>query len=673
MDKNSKDWQDEKNYLNRTQKAIDTKVSNILQHINNRRDIVEELKTQYFHEKYTHEMDKGDDASLFGRIDDFMLFANEQIDLATTLQKRKAQPYFGRIDFLQKSETMPIYIGLSTIDDDKNYYVFDWRAPVGELFYNFGKGPAHYDTPQGEVNGEITLKRQYEITNGELCEVYDVDQNIFDEYLQKILSHINTQQLHNIASTIQAEQNEIIRDILHDIVVVQGCVGSGKTTVALHRIAYMLYKLPNLKSDNILIFSPNELFFSHISGVLPELGEQNTRTAVFAYFVQRLLKLTTRVENMDEFVVRFNNADNVVKQQILAKLDVCMHQKICDWTKQYTNNLNFTKGFKLRKRIFSTEMLNKFLHQDTQELRLLDKIDALHAKIMQQCKLDEKFSDKLRDELVGRLSATIEPEAMFNQFLSEQNLHVCNFDTVINFEDAVLLCLFFEAIKELNVNMDIKQVVFDEAQEYPMLFIDFVMRMFPHAQFSFYGDEAQCTTAGAVKNLTDILGLDAGYRSAKFYTLNHTYRSSEEIVEYANKLVGRDLHNAFRLKYGQPVEEILGFNVTSQIEPILNKIVAQNRSVGIICGSNKQALDIFEHLSPQHKACADVIINAKSTSQKQIQILPVTMSKGLEFDTVVVLPNEGVFKQEFGKQQNYIACTRAINKLYVLKEEKNEH
>lgn len=673
MDKNSKDWQDEKNYLNCTQKAIDTKVSNILQRINSRRDIVEELKTQYFHEKYTHEMDKGDDASLFGRIDDFMLFANEQIDLATMLEKRKAQPYFGRIDFLQKSETMPIYIGLSTIDDDKNYYVFDWRAPVGELFYNFGKGPAHYDTPQGEVNGEITLKRQYEITNGELCEVYDVDQNIFDEYLQKILSHINTQQLHNIASTIQAEQNEIIRDIMHDIVVVQGCVGSGKTTVALHRIAYMLYKLPNLKSDNILIFSPNELFFSHISGVLPELGEQNTRTAVFAYFVQRLLKLTTRVENMDEFVVRFNNADNVVKQQILAKLDVCMHQKICDWAKQYTNNLNFTKGFKLRKRIFSTEMLNKFLHQDTQELRLLDKIDALHAKIMQQCKLDEKFSDKLRDELVGRLSATIEPEAMFNQFLSEQNLHVCNFDTVINFEDAVLLCLFFEAIKELNVNMDIKQVVFDEAQEYPMLFIDFVMRMFPHAQFSFYGDEAQCTTAGAVKNLTDILGLDAGYRSAKFYTLNHTYRSSEEIVEYANKLVGRDLHNAFRLKYGQPVEEILGFNVTSQIEPILNKIVAQNRSVGIICGSNKQALDIFEHLNPQHKACADVIINAKSTSQKQIQILPVTMSKGLEFDTVVVLPNGGVFEQEFGKQQNYIACTRAINKLYVLKEEKNEH
>ena len=215
--------------------------------------------------------------------------------------------------------------------------------------------------------------------------------------------------------------------------------------------------------------------------------------------------------------------------------------------------------------------------------------------------------------------------------------------------------------------------MFVEAQEYPMLFIDFVMRMFPHAQFSFYGDEAQCTTAGAVKNLTDILGLDAGYRSAKFYTLNHTYRSSEEIVEYANKLVGRDLHNAFRLNYGHPVEEILGFNVTSPIGPILNKIVAQNRSVGIICGSNKQALDIFEHLNPQHKACADVIINAKSTSQKQIQILPVTMSKGVEFDTVVVLPNGGVFEQEFGNQQNYIACTRAINKLYVLKEEKNEH
>ena len=673
MDKSSKDWQDEQIYLQNTENAIDTKVNSILQHVNERRDIVEELKSQFFHEKYTHEMDNGDQASMYQRIDDFMLFANEQIDLATLLQRRKMQPYFGRVDFVQNNDRMPIYIGLSTIDDDKNYYVFDWRAPVGELFYNFGKGPAQYDSPQGVMSGQITLKRQYDIANGDLQDIYDVDQNIFDEYIQKILRHIHTQQLHNIASTIQREQNEIIRDTLHDVIVVQGCVGSGKTTVALHRIAYMLYKFPNLKSDNILLFSPNELFFSHVSGVLPELGEDNTRTAFFAYFVQRLLKLTTRVENMDEFVARYDSAQDDARQQILAKLDESMYQNIISWVRTYVDHIGFTRGFKLRKHVYSVGKLNKFLHEDTKDLRLLDKTDTLHAQIMKECKLNEMYSDKMYEEIVSRLSSTIDIQEMFNLFLSDSNLRTCNFDTVINFEDAVLLCLFYEALKELNVNMDIKQVVFDEAQEYPMLFIAFVMRMFPHAQFSFYGDDDQRTTAGAVHKLADILSLDAGYRSTHYYVLNHTYRSSEEIVEYSNKILGRDLHNAFRLKYGQPVEEIQSSNISKQIDDILDVLIKQNRSVGIICGDNKQALNIFDNLDPKYKVLTDIIINAKTTSLKQIQVLPITMAKGLEFDTAIVLPNGGVFNQEFGKQQEYIACTRAINKLYVIKEDKNEH
>ena len=668
MDKKSADFKNEQNYLLKTQKAIDAKIDLINKSLNERKDIVEELKNQFYSEQYTHEMDKGDKAAMFKRIDDFMMFANEQIDLTTKLSNRKNQPYFGRVDFKQKDGTMPIYVGLCTIDDNKDYYVFDWRAPVGELFYEFGKGKASYETPEGKQNGEIVLKRQYDIQNGKLNEVFDVDQHIFDEYLQKLLSNISSTQLHNIASTIQREQNEVIRDTKNDIIVVQGCVGSGKTTVALHRIAYMLYKIPELKSENIIIFSPNELFLSHISGVLPELGEENTHTATFSRFVQNLLNIETRIENMDEFVSRFEQMDEQTRKKILKKLDFAMHEKIVNFCEEYVNNLNFVSGFKLRKKVFSAEKLNKFLHSDTDELKLFEKLEELHQKIMKECKLDEKFSDKLRKELLARLNNKIGIKHIFNAFLKSQKLIKCSFETVLNFEDAILLCLLMENLTELDSKMDIKQVVFDEVQEYPLLFVDFVTRVFPHAQFSFYGDDAQQTTPGAVHSIKDLLKLTAGYRSAKYYELMHTYRSSEEIVEYSNKIIKKDLHNAFRLKYGQPVEELHSIDIFKQIDTILQKNIAKNRSIGIICGNNKQAIEIFESLNKNVKDKADLIINAKDSSIKQIQVLPVTLAKGLEFDTAIVVCTSGAFKSDFAVQHTYIACTRAINKLYVIKE-----
>ena len=158
MDKSSAEWKKEENYLEQTKQAIDKKVESITNNINSRKDIVEELKTQFYSEQYTHEMDTGDKAALFKRIDDFMLFANEQIDLSTKLLARKPKPYFGRVDFKQSDDTLKVYVGLSTIDDNKNYYVFDWRAPVSELFYEFGKGKASFESPQGEQKGEIVFK-----------------------------------------------------------------------------------------------------------------------------------------------------------------------------------------------------------------------------------------------------------------------------------------------------------------------------------------------------------------------------------------------------------------------------------------------------------------------------------------------------------------------------------
>lgn len=672
MNKKIKDWDNEVQYLNNTLLAIDKKIEHITKNVDAQKEIIEELKTQYYSEKSSHEMDRFDNAALFGRIDDMTSFTNEQIDQITDLMHRKSQPYFGRIDFVvSKEQPMPIYVGLRAIDDSKNYYVFDWRAPVGELFYEYGKGKASYETPHGVVKGEITLKRQYDISNGQLNGVYDVDQNIYDEYLQKLLSSISSSQLHNIASTIQREQNEIIRNIKDDIIVVQGCVGSGKTTVALHRIAYMLYKLNNLHSNNILLFSPNELFFSHISNVLPELGEQNTHTATFGRFVQKVLNIPNRIENMDEFVIRYENANKNAQKQILKKLNISSFESIKKFVEHYVDDLKFVKGFKLRGHTYTAGDLNKLLQQN-QGVKLFDRLNLVHQTIMQECKLGVNFAKQLYEEIIGRLNNTTDNVQIFNLYLKSQGYDECDFREVIKYEDAILLCLYNDCVRELRFDMDIKHIVFDEVQEYPLVFLDFVMRMFPHAQYSMYGDDAQCTTPGAVSSIKDILNLTSGYRTTHYYKLEHTYRSSEEIVEYTNNILGLDMHNAFRLKYGQPVEEIVSKNYLSNIQDILQKTVANNRSIGIICGDIKICREIYQSLNHTLKHNTGLIVNAKDSSIKQIQILPVTMSKGLEYDTLIVVSSGGVFDGEFGKNQLYIACTRAINKLYVLKQQKEK-
>ena len=669
MNKKIKDWDKEVEYLTKTEQAIDRKIAKITQNVDAQKDIAEELKTQYYAEKASREMDRYDNAALFGRIDDLMMFTNEQIDQITELKRRKNQPYFGRVDFAIKDDEhpMPIYVGLRTIDDSKNYYVFDWRAPVGELFYEYGKGDASYNSPQGTTKGKITLKRQYDISNATLKGVYDVDQNIYDEYLQKLLANISSTQLHNIASTIQREQNEIIRNLKDDIIVVQGCVGSGKTTVALHRIAYMLYKLDNLKSDNILLFSPNELFFSHISNVLPELGEQNTHTATFGRFVQNILGIPNRIENMDEFVARYENATKNGQKQILQKLKMNIKDEIKSFVYSYVNSLTFEKGFKLRGHVYTKEDLTNLLQKDANE-KLFARINILNQHIMTECKLGANFAKQLYQEIVSRLNKSIDNAQIFNLFMQSKGFLPCDFNGVIKYEDAILLCLYYECVQDLIVAMDIKQIVFDEVQDYPLLFIDFVMRLFPHAQYSMYGDDAQITTAGAMSSLKELSKLDSGYRTSHYYKLTHTYRSSEEIVEYTNKILNIDMHNAFRLKYGQPVEELVTKDTYKNLNSILQKTIPNNRSVGIICGDTKVARTIYQKLNYEYKQNTDLITNAKDAGIRQIQILPVTMAKGLEYDTIIVVSDGGVFDGEFGKNHLYIACTRAINKLYVIKK-----
>ena len=222
------------------------------------------------------------------------LLADKRLNRIRNLQHLADSAYFARVDFTEEGEdeTERIYIGRHTLYDEKDRtpMIYDWRAPISSIFYRFERGPVRFDAPAGEVRGVVSLKRQYEIRKGELLYFFDADVQISDDFLRRMLSENTSSRMKTIVETIQKEQDVVIRDSASDLLIVQGVAGSGKTSIALHRVAYLMYEgLQNrLNASDIVILSPNTLFESYISGVLPELGEQNITTLEFEEIAKKI-------------------------------------------------------------------------------------------------------------------------------------------------------------------------------------------------------------------------------------------------------------------------------------------------------------------------------------------------------------------------------------------------
>lgn len=221
------------------------------------------------------------------------------------LKKLLASPYFGRVDFLEEGSSYEdqVYIGISTlIDDDCEMVIYDWRAPICSLFYENEEGRASYKCPEGIIDGEINLKRQFGISKGKIDFMFNSSLKIDDDILQKTLSKNSDEKMKTIITSIQREQNKVIRDEDNSVLIVQGPAGSGKTSIALHRAAYILYKYSNknITSENVVIFSPNDIFNDYISGVLPELGENNVYQTTFMDYARNSFKSYLKIEDANE-------------------------------------------------------------------------------------------------------------------------------------------------------------------------------------------------------------------------------------------------------------------------------------------------------------------------------------------------------------------------------------
>ncbi|GAF06656.1 ATP-dependent DNA helicase [Paenibacillus pini JCM 16418] len=304
-------------------------------------------------------------------------------------------PYFGRIDFREqgREHTEPIYLGIASFldDDQETFLVYDWRAPVSSLYYDGAPGPAAYQTPEGEMFGTMELKRQFVIKEGKIDVMFDTGVTIGDELLQQVLSHSADNQMKSIVATIQREQNAVIRNDKSRMLVVQGAAGSGKTSAALQRVAYLLYKYrATLKADQVLLFSPNPLFNSYVSSVLPELGEENMMQTTFQAYLAHQLGKEFELEDVFAQMESILNAEegpwlNVKKASIFFKSSPAFLQIISKYTSLLEKKDMMFREIRFQGRlIISAETMKKKFYEYDPGIKLVNRIDLMKQWMLKE-------------------------------------------------------------------------------------------------------------------------------------------------------------------------------------------------------------------------------------------------------------------------------------------------
>ncbi|ACX65739.1 RNA polymerase recycling motor HelD [Paenibacillus sp. Y412MC10] len=310
-------------------------------------------------------------------------------------------PYFGRVDFLEDGMNLSeqIYIGVSSfIDEDgMNFLVYDWRTPIASLYYDHSPGAASYITPMGQISGRMELKRQYQIHNGQIRNMFDANLTIGDELLQQMLAKGADSQMKSIVSTIQREQNAIIRNDRSRLLIVQGAAGSGKTSAALQRVAYLLYKnRDSLKADQIVLFSPNPIFNSYVSSVLPELGEENMQQTTLQEYLEYWLGPSLRLEDpfdQIEYVLTAQSTPNYETrlQGIQYKASESFMKALQNYAQWLGREGMLFKGIRFRERdlITAEQMRTQFYSYDP-SLSLANRVEQLQKWLLKELSLLER-------------------------------------------------------------------------------------------------------------------------------------------------------------------------------------------------------------------------------------------------------------------------------------------
>jgi DNA helicase-2/ATP-dependent DNA helicase PcrA len=630
------------------------------------------------------------------------------------------KPYFGRFDLLEEGEkdSEKIYLGLGTLMDSQNYrvLVYDWRAPVCSVFYRHELGPAQYETPSGTVRGEVVLKRQYKIRNGKLQYFFDSGIVIRDDMLQEILSRNASVQMRTIVESIQKEQDIVIRDTSHGLVIVQGAAGSGKTSIALHRVAFLLYEGlgSNLNSRNILIISPNQVFSQYIASVLPDLGEENVEQLTFDEICRNNLKgsnFETKGKQLERIIegkihtdleeIDFKGSSSFVtilerllwhlEHRLIAFEDIYYHGKVIATRQQLKNRFLKQKNVPVASRLRYLEDLVweevRPLRQERQEIieeivqrsechDLEIKAFSRYLSLKETNRLKERMHKFTRVDYRALYQRLFNPDLFFRlsqglplppgiNGILEQTRNRLE-QGKLSFEDASALLYLKLRLEGADSYPWFRHVVIDEAQDYSKLHYEVFKLLFRFADFTVLGDVHQSMERDVEMSLYDEIVETFPKKKFIKLVLSKTYRSSYEITQFARGLLGLKSHaGAFERHDEAP--QIHAFDSRKDLEKILFQdalaFLEQGfGSVAIICKTKDEAKGLYDRLKPQVKI--QLIEPHSKGLEKGISIIPVYLAKGLEFDAVLVYEtNAKHYFTELDNRLLYIACTRALHRL----------
>ena len=586
------------------------------------------------------------------------------------LLKLEYSPYFGRIDFKEDNlDTRKVYIGIANVEKDLNYIIYDWRSPIASLFYDYSKGKAKYTAPDGEIKGEILLKRQYKIEGKKLLRVFDNNLNIVDDMLQEVLSSSSSDKMKNIVNTIQQEQNEIIRNISNKNLIVQGIAGSGKTSVALHRIAFLLYKIKNLKSSDVLIFSPNKIFSEYISNVLPELGEENTSETTFSEFASHYIKEFKSVESFSGFIEKYYTNKRDDEDLIRFKLSNKMIKVIENYVQEIDKNIKIIDNIETKFSLIEKEYLNYLLKDRYNKMPIFERMDYIAEHLCNKLGLISK-KDKISITKKIKEVLSIKPDykkLYKDLFISDsfsssfnKSISLKLNSKVINYDDALCFIYLKGLLNGFPYSNLIKQVVIDEAQDYNEMQYIILTKIFKRASFTLLGDVNQTINPYQKYDSLEVLKniLDG---NTKYVELSKTYRSSKEIIEFTNKILNLKHVSAIRKEESVPV---IKRDDDKYLKNDINYLKNKYKSLAIITKDMLYAVRLYDLLKDVYKDIS-LVTNNSSKFNRDLIIIPSYLSKGLEFDSVISYTSKNNLYTKREKYLYYVVLTRCQHELIV--------
>ena len=663
------------------------------------------------------------------------------------LMEAEKKPYFARIDFHEDgvNENEKLYIGKMCLirDEDMKPVIIDWRAPVASLYYEERLGPAHYACPKGIVNGELRLKRQFSIENGELKNLFDIDITTNDEFLQSYLGANADNRLKDIVSTIQAEQNRIIRSDMWTPLIVQGAAGSGKTTIALHRIAYLVYTHEkSFSPESFMIIAPNTLFLDYISEILPELGVDRVRQTTFEDFAMDLIGKRFKFRDPYEklmLIASGNNKEKAEKLKAASSLKCSMRYKAL-----LDGFLDAVESSMLPKRDFTFynetvmpyEALQDLFLTEYRRLPVKNRLEELKkhmtytaskrksliaARIEKDC-MDEvlrlktfeedtperqsKIADQFNKRDFRQKALDREAKKAINEYMEgilkkKTHEHYHDFilylrDTAANdteayaaewsrevlkssrieAEDLAPLIYIKYRIHGIDEKIPVRHIVIDEAQDFSAFQIDVIRRIIKDSSFTILGDLCQgIHSYRSLKSWEELIEGVFPDKRCEFLTLEQSYRTTIEIMDAANfiaksmNIPGVPLAKPV-IRHGAKVKIVRHGNDDEEILSIRESIKAyaqKGMKLIAVIGKTSEECEMLHYSLKKGIADISLITGAEGEYGGGIMVVPAHLSKGLEFDAVIIADasSDKYHMGDMDLKLLYVAMTRAMHILDI--------